>query len=462
MTVLLIRPRGPQFYKTSGPDLGLGYLLTALQKEGLGARVVDLIYQSDRDLRQALGRERYSLIGFKLYSKDVSHFREIMATIRKELGEVGIPPIVAGGPLPTGLAEEFLERFPEVSYAFRGEAEDGFPMLAKHLEAGEAVFPENVPGLLYRQNGKVAATPQHFPADLDALGFPDYSLMPPSSYPADYTTGDVYVTIATSRGCPYSCTYCAGPLANGRRLRKHSPGYVVDLADLLNMQYGARTISFVDDNLTADVNHAKSIFELIIQRKLGIRWRAPNGIRLDTLDREMVKLMELSGCVELYLGIESGSPRILTDMNRRVTVETYREKVRLLAENTKIRLLGFFILGYPTERDEDVRQSIDLAIDLPLHRAAFFFFTPHPGTQIYNEMRQNNELPDDIWNSLFYDKPSLGSRYIRVERLNRLQRTAYFRFYLRPRIIRNLLGSISSPGQFVRLVRKIFGTLLGF
>ncbi len=462
MAVLLIRPRGPQFYKTAGPDLGFGFLLAALQRAGVEAKVVDLVCHSLRDLRRALRERPYSVVGFKLYSKDVHHFRDLVGIVREETAPADMPPLVVGGPLPTGLGADFLNRFPEVAFAFQGEAERGFPTLAKQIEAGDSVGCRDIPGLLYRDGNRVVANAQDFPVDLDALGYPDYSQTPPSAYPFDYTTGDVYVTVTTSRGCPYTCTYCGGPLANGRKLRKHSADYVVDQIEMLHKRFGVRMISFVDDNLTCDRDHAAAIFELLIRRNLGIRWRAPNGIRLDTLNRDLVTLMERSGCAELYLGVESGSPQVLQDMNRKVTVETYREKVNLLADNTSIRLLGFFILGYPTEREEDVQQTIELALELPLDRAAFFFFTPHPGTKIFEEMRTNGELPEDIWNSLFYDQPTLGTRHISFARLRSLQRQAYRRFFLRQRILGNLAASIRSPAQFARLVRKITGTVLRF
>ena len=460
MAILLIRPLGPQYYKTAGPDLGLGFLLTALARTGLSATVVDLVREPERRLRQVLRGQRFSHIGFKLYSKDIRHFRELVALIRAET-RGPMPRLVAGGPLPTGLGEEFLCQFPEVDYAFRGEAEAGYPMLARALEEERAPDVEAIPGLIWRSNGTVRSAPQHFPPDLDALGYPDLSAMPPAAYPPDYTSGDVYVPIVTTRGCPYHCSYCGGPVANGHKLRKHSPGYVLDLIEDLYRRHGVTMISIVDDNFTMDPSHARAVLEGLVERRLPVRWRAPNGVRLDTLDRDLVRLMERSGCRELYLGIESGSPKVLADMKRRVSVETYREKVRLLAENTRIRLLGFFILGYPTEAEEDARRTIDLALELPLHRAAFFFFTPHPGTEIFEEMRARGEFPDDLWHSFFYDRPTLGTRSLSLARLRRLQRRAVLRFYLRPRIVRDLAASVRSPRQFGRLARKIAGTLLG-
>lgn len=460
MTILLIRPPAPQFYNTVGPDLGYGYLSAALQRAGLRVVIVDLMRQHMSDLRRVVRREEISQIGFKLYSKDIPPFRKIMDVLREEYRDRKMPPILAGGPLPTGLREEFLQLFPEVSHAFVGEAEEGYPLFAARLESGESANYEAVPGLMYRDGDTVRVNQQHFPADLDALGFPDFSQMPPASYVLDYT-GYVFVTLMTTRGCPYQCNYCAGPLANGRKVRRRSAEHVLAEMRQLKEQYGVAMISIVDDNFTFNADHARAILEGMIEQNLGLKWRTPNGIRLDTLDADLVDLFDRSGCEELYLGIESGSPQVLKDMNRQVTVETYREKVGLLAKHTKARLMGFFILGYPTEREQDVRQSVDLALSLPVHRAAFFFFTPHPGTPIFAEMKQRGELPDDLWDSFFYEKPSLGSRHVPLSKLQRHQRMAYFRFYLRPRILWGLLASIRGPRQFLRLVQRVVGVVLG-
>lgn len=460
MTTLLVRPDGPQFYKTIGPDLGFGYLETALARAGRNVRIVDLMRTPTKTLTEAVARERFDLIGFKLYSKDAAAFHRLAASIAASTDESRRAPIAIGGPLPTGLEAKSLEMFPEADFAFAGESERALPMLLDHLGGGDVPLA-SIPGLIYREDGAIRSNPRDFPPDLDALGFPEFRQMPPARYPMDYT-GHVYVPIVTTRGCPYRCTYCGGPLANGHRLRRRSADHVIEELRRLKSDHGVTMVSIVDDNFTMNPTHAREVLTKLIDSGLGLAWRAPNGIRLDTLDRDLIELMERSGCRELYLGVESGSPKVLDDMQRRVTVETYREKVALLARHSRIRLLGFFMLGYPTETEADARMTVDLACELPIHRAAFFFFTPHPGTQIFDEMRQRGEIGDDIWDSLFYDKPTMGSRYIPLRRLQSIQRRAYIRFYSRPRIVRHLMSLARTPRQFARLARKVAGTALGF
>ena len=86
---------------------------------------------------------------------------------------------------------------------------------------------------------------------------------------------------------------------------------------------------------------------LLVDKNININWACPKGVRLDTLDEELLKLMEKTGCYSFAAGIESGSPRILKDMRRQVTVEKMREKITLIANTTKIRMTGFLMAGYP-------------------------------------------------------------------------------------------------------------------
>lgn len=460
MTTLFVRPRGPQFYKTIGPDLGFGYLETALNREGRDAVIVDLMRRTENDLRQVLRSQPFGAVGFKLYSKDAHDYPRLTKLVTDNVNGLPRPAILAGGPLPTGMRDEFLRRFPETDFAFAGESEAALPMLVRHLEGDASVSLADVPGLIWRDGSEIRVNPQAFPLDLDDLGFPEFTQMSPSAYPMDYT-GHVYVPMVTTRGCPYHCTYCAAPLNNSHRLRRRSPDHVLEEMRRLKTDWKVTMVSIVDDNFTMNPSHARGVLQAMIDSDIGLFWRAPNGIRLDTLNRELIELMERSGCRELYLGVESGSPRVLDEMKRRVTVETYREKVDLLARYSKIRLLGFFMMGYPTETEEDLRMTSDLANSLPIHRAAFFYFTPHPGTEIHDEMRDNGEISDDMWSSLFYDKPTIGTRNVSLKSLQQWQRRAYRRFYARPRILLGLFAGLSGPSQVLRLIRKIAGTALG-
>ena len=460
MAILLIRTATPSLYRTDGPDPGLGFLITSLRRSGIEVHLHDCIRQPISELKTTLEKHCFSQIGFKLYSKDLLHFQQILRVLRAKYQPDDLPPLVAGGPLPTGSGKILFDLLPEIQYVLCGEAESSYPQLALRLEETSTPDIDGIAGLVVPGSRQVEGAPQHFPSPLDALGPPDYSDMPPRGYLPEYATGEPYFPVVTTRGCPYNCTYCASYLMNGHRLRKHSADYLVDSMLRHHRDNDIRLFSIVDDNFTADYNHAHGLLEKLAAMDAQIRWRAPNGLRLDSLDADLIKLMERSGCTEVYLGFESGSKHVLADMNRHVTLEQYREKCALLAKHSHIRLMGFFILGYPTETREDVVQTIKFSRELPIHRAAFFFFTPHPGTAIYKELCENNELPKDYWKRLYYETPTMDTRSLSVRELKHFQRIALWKFYSRPIILKDLLFSIRGFFQWVRFIRKVLGVVL--
>ena len=460
MRILLVRPKGPKLYETSGPDIGLGYLMRVLKDHGHEVRLYDFFQkgagrQPLHDLAAAYAPD---LVGFKTYTFALAEVAELTAGLRRA-GYGG--RFVLGGPHPSGDPVGTLEHMPEVAFAFAGEAETGFPRLLDHLQAGTdtpAALRE-VPGLAWRNNGSVEANPAVFPDDFDRFGLPDWEGMNPHAYPIDYT-GAIYVPIMTTRGCPFRCTYCAGHRVTGRRLRHRSIESIVQEIRFVRDRWDIRNFSLVDDNFTLNRAFAKEVCRAILRENLDIRWRCPNGVRLDTLDAELVRLMEAAGCFYLYVALESGSQRILDAMNRQTKLEVMIEKVRLVRRVSRIKMLGFFILGYPDERMGDMLASIRLACALPLDMASFFLFTPHPGTEVYHRLLDEGRLREADWTSFFYDKVSVRPASLSEKDLVRLEKAAYRAFYLRPRVLAGMLEDIHGFGQFQRFVRRALSTAL--
>lgn len=458
MRVLLVRPSSGKSYKTLGPDLGLGLLATSLRREGIETRVFDFMKPgaSLAAFYRTLGSGGFDVVGIKVYSRDVPFARQLL----REAGRLGRgrPITVVGGPFATGMSEDLFNAVPEADFGFAGEAEEDFPAFLRSLD-GTGSDREGIRGLIWRDGSRVRANEQRFVADLDASGFPDYRDMDPREYPPDYT-GDVYVTVMATRGCPYRCTYCAGPVLSGRVLRKRAATRFVAEIEWLKREHGVACVSIVDDNFTLDPRYAQQILDLLPERCPWLRWRAPNGVRLDSLDEELLRAIERSGCVELYLGIESGSPRILKTMNRAVDLGTLEERVRLVRRHTSANLLGFFILGYPDEGLADLWATLRFALRLPLDRAGFFFFTPHPGSEIFERLKGEGRIARTIWDACFYERISVPPPGVGRARLYLVQKLALLVFYLRPRILLRMFAGVRSPRQLFRLVERALSVAL--
>lgn len=166
--------------------------------------------------------------------------------------------------------------------------------------------------------------------------------------------------------------------------------------------------------------------------------------------------MKESGCYAVAVGIESGSQKILDDMNKKIKIETIMEKTNILAKN-KIKLTGLFIIGYPTETRNDILKTIEFAKKLPLERAAFTNFLALPGSKIYLELKEKYNLNNSGFTdmSCFRIIESFNANITKKE-LESLLKKAFWSFYLRPSIIFKTLVSAGTFSNLKNLLKRFF------
>lgn len=430
------------------PPFGLGYLAAAVRKAGHDVVVVDA--QKDRlDGNGLLGRLRNfspDVAGFLLFTKDLSLVRDILRAIRRAFPALRT---VVGGPHPSAVPEETMGYFGDaLDFAFAGESEAGLPMLLARMDAPAEGGLADVPGLVFRGgDGTVRANPRRFEEDLDALDVA-WDLIPPASYPhaphGAYYRRFPVAPIVTSRGCPFQCTFCAAECVSGRKVRRRSVENVVAEIELLRDRYGVREIHIEDDNFTGSKRYVLAFCEALMRRASGITWTCPNGVRLDTLDREMLAAMKRAGLYFMSVGVESGSDRVLKSVKKALAVAKIEEKVRLIHEEG-IGVSGFFMLGIPGETREEMEETIRFSLRLPLARASFANFQPFPGCEAFRELRGKGEISVD-WDSF---APTLQSTTyhpaeVSLTDLRRLRKKALRRFYFRPSVAWGMLREIHS------------------
>jgi len=461
MKVLFINPGNPPGHNLIIiPPIGLGYL-AAYIRERHQVSILDIPKEKlhGLSLRQALENTHFDIAGVTLYSSAFNTAFEVIRLIKN------IKPkakLVLGGPHPTFEPVSTLNEIREADIAFLGEAEIGFSKYLDLLESSPDITRDqlsNIPGIGYRDNGNVFQTPQQFLNDLNQYPWPAWDLLQPQTYPlmpnGIFSREPRCCPIITTRGCPYPCSFCGAGKMQGKRIRKRDPQNVIDEILFIRKNYNIHEFHFLDDALTVDRNHAMGLFERLASLSPKIVWASTNGVRLDSLDSEMVRAMERSGCYSLAVGIESGSPRILDDLNKKVDQQTLREKIRMIKANSKIRLTGFFILGYPTEEESDVQATIDESCSLPIDRANYFNYSPFPGSQIYYELKENGRIREIDYNKLYIHSISFQHPKIRDKQLRWLIRKAYLRFYLRPKILWGIAKEIKSLSQITILVRRV-------
>jgi radical SAM superfamily enzyme YgiQ (UPF0313 family) len=380
------------------------------------------------------------------------------------------PNIVAiiGGPHPSGAGGECLHHIPRADFAFKGEAEAGLPALLKILQGIKESIArvgelESISGLIWKsEGGGVKVNAQSYVEDLDSLGFPAWDLLDLLSYP-EAPQGVIFkqlpiAPMMITRGCPFPCTFCAGNTISGEKVRRRSIENVLGEIDLLYGQYGVRELHILDDNFTLDKGYVQQFCRKLSDRRLKLSWCCPNGVRLDTLDKEMLTWMKESGCYYISVGIESGSDRILGLMKKHLTVSQIKRQIAIIKE-VGLDANGFFIIGYPDENEEEILETIHFACSLPLRRAAFYNFLPLPGTEIYNYLLESKQFQEPDWQQMHQTRHPYCPRAISRKRLIALSKKAYWDFYLRPHTIFSLLKEIKTLRQLKFIVRRVISYL---
>jgi radical SAM superfamily enzyme YgiQ (UPF0313 family) len=206
---------------------------------------------------------------------------------------------------------------------------------------------------------------------------------------------------------------------------------VVEEIAILQRDYGMTTVMFRDPIFSLKMERVAKLCELILQRGLHFEWICETHPRF--LDESLIALMRRAGCVSVKLGIESGNLEVMKKSRRASPDLLHQEEIIRCLEKHGIRVMGFYMLGYPYDTPETVRQTIDYAIHLNTYGAQFTIATPYPGTPWYQELAaEGGHDLDPEWEHynqyrLVFKHPNLT-----FEELERLKSEAYQRYYLRP------------------------------
>lgn len=419
--VLLVNP---PFYRLmsshfNGLSLGLSYIASVLSKNGYEVKIynTDYIssenYANQRELFE--GYDEYKKILFNLnhplwlevkenierYSPDIIGITMLTGTyksaenigrIAKELNENVV--VVVGGTHPTVLPEETIKN-EFFDYVVRGEGDYTF------LDLVNGTGVEDIPGLTYiNKRGEIVNNPdREFIVDIDSLPFPRRDV-----YLNDTRYMD-YGYIMTGRGCPFECTFCASKKVWKGYVRFRSPENVVEEVKHVHDKYGTGFFYFVDDTFTLNKNRTKKICELLNECDLDINWICDT--RVDNIDEELLRLMKESGCVRVKIGVESGSERILKMVKKKITKKQVRDCVSLI-KKVGIDLTIYLMIGFPTETEEEMRETLDFARELEPTYYSLSILAPYPGTEIYDTIIRNGIiLPKEHWEYFFHQSKDM-------------------------------------------------------
>lgn len=362
--------------KALNPHLGIAMLMAYLEREGFETAVIDmqLGYTVDDVVKKAKDFNA-DLIGVTMFSFDFVRTYEVI----NEIKERTQTKMVLGGAHISTVKSEALEK----TQADFGVTRDGeIPLL--QLCAGVPL--EEIHSLIWRkEDNTITKNPiRKLNWKLDELPFPAYHKF---ELPKYIHFIDKRLPIETSRGCPYSCTFCDVKVSMGQAFRPRGPDHI--LAELKYWyDQGFRFFEFVDDVFTMDIKRAKKVCQMILDSGMKFDWNCANGIRADRVDKELLTLMKKAGCVFVSYGLETGNPEILKVIKKATTLKKI-EETSALTKKVGLKHAVNFIIGHPEETYEKAMDSIKFAKKI-LKTCDYTMFSnmiPYPGTDVYKWIR---------------------------------------------------------------------------
>ena len=364
--------------------------------------------------------------------------------------------IVFGGAHPSGDPEECL-RTGVVDYVIVGEGEISLTGLLEDLDAGRE--PGEIAGVWRLRNGVVQPAPQSPVPNVHELPRPAYDLLDLKKYfrldsPWHFPKSAKAVQFITSRGCPYQCSYCHE--IHGKKFRGMAPEVVLDQMEWLVRQYGVREFMIVDDIFNFEPERAKQICRGILERKLNVHLQFPNGVRGDRFDQELVGLMKQAGTHFMAIAIETVSEKFQKLIRKNLKIDRALQTIEWVNQQG-IEVSGFFMIGFPGETLEEVQRTIDFAVNAPLDTIFLSIVSPFKGTKLRTDMLNGRfgEMDSDGKHALDQLFPIIHNRQLPAEVLSRIQREAYWRFYMKPRSLVNLGKKLTNGRNVKKIVRAV-------
>ncbi len=363
------------------PPLGLLYLSSYLKQKDFAVEIFDGAFEAKHQFTRLLQVRAPKLVG--IYANLMTKFN-VLEMIRQAKAQNRI--VIVGGPDPPYYAEEYLDFGADVVVI--GEGEETLQELIPILSQGKLEQLGSVAGIVFK-DGQVQRTPARaLLSNLDALPMPDRAAIDLQKYVDTWRThhGMGAVSLITSRGCPYSCTWCSHSVF-GKTLRKRSAKLVVDEVEMIRAEYTPDMLWYADD--VFNINH-KWLFEYAAElKRRAIQIPFECICRADRLNEDIVRALKEMGCFRVWLGSESGSQRLLDLMKRGVKAEQVQAMTRL-AKRYGIETGMFLMWGFEDENEDDLAQTVEHVKkanpDLVLTTVSY----PIKGTEYHRRMEEQN------------------------------------------------------------------------
>jgi len=368
------------------PPLGLAYIASYIRKY---ADFNNTIIIDKEDPIKRIEKEKPDVVGISTFS----YGYDKVINLAKKIKETFDIPVIVGGPHISLAPETFSDAF---DMAIIGEGEQTMMELVET----EFVPSEKIKGLLFKKDGNMTFTGyRELIEPIDKIPFPARDLLKmkevyliPRGVPFIHKKIVKGTHIITSRGCPYNCVFCSNQKFWGRKVRFHSPEYIIEEIKHLIKEYKIEYLGIYDDIFIASKERLEKFSQLMVQEGLAGKIKMGCQGRTNLITPEICKLLKTAGVEAMDFGFESNSRKVLSYLKKNVTPENNENAVKLCKE-FGLMTGGFFIIGSPMETREDVQETFKFIRTQPLDFAAVFFLAPFPGTEVGEYAKSRGLLP---------------------------------------------------------------------
>jgi len=433
------------------PPLGLMYIATYVREKLQGKAEVTIIdcsvgdWDPDR-FTQAIKTADPHIVGMTVFTPSIFETRRALESFRRV---VPACVTVIGGPHVTSFGPDAL-CLPEIDYAIMGYGEVSFLRLVEALFLGGRL--KDVPGLLFRSDGRVVAQPMRNDlVRLDELPIPDRTLVPLTEYRCPIGTREVMTTLISSRGCPYPCTFCN---SGDKKYRARSMENVLREVKYL-VGLGIKELFFFDDLFNLNNKRVFEFCELLRKDAVEITWGFKS--RASGIQEDLVRAVKEAGCERIHFGLEAHTDQSLKALKKQITVEQIQNAVSL-CHKYKINCVGSFMINLPGDTREEIRQRIRFANLLKLDYNQFGVLIAFSHTDIFRQGVEQGHWPEDLWLKFIRNPtpdflPPIWPNGIPREELYGMIRDGLSDFYLRPAYVYQRLRNIHSLDEVKKYAR---------
>jgi anaerobic magnesium-protoporphyrin IX monomethyl ester cyclase len=385
-------------FKQPYPPLGTITAASVTRESGFSVALYDSsLKDSIDDLQESI---RSNNAGYLvIYDDGFNYLTKMCLTVMREAAfqmsriakKMGCTVIVC----TSDATDHYEKYFPHgVDYVIRGEGEKTLQQLLLALEKRED--PARVDGVVFRKGGQTIVTQSRkVLTHLDELPFAAWDLVDVDSYRKIWIKHHGYfsLNIATTRGCPFKCNWCAKPIY-GNRYNSRSPEHVVREIESLLSRYHPDHFWMCDDIFGLKPGWVHEFRQLVVEKKLSFRYKIQSRVDL-LLEENTIEALHASGLDTVWVGAESGSQKILDAMDKGTTVEQIREATRLLKQKN-VKVAFFLQFGYLGETLDDIQRTIDMVLELMPDEVGISVSYPLPGTKFFETVK-NQLIEKQNW-----------------------------------------------------------------